>query len=106
MEALLDTYMSLLGGSEQHHSEDLDMDDDDTMSLSESPAESGALTPDQTALEKQFASLQSYLKSVPYDCESNDVMQAKLEAIVAKIFVCARAKNWLVLTTWDGMLQW
>ena len=33
-------------------------------------------------------------------------MQAHLEYIVGKIAVCVKSKNWLVLTTWDGALQW
>ncbi|KAH9947705.1 ARM repeat-containing protein [Amylocystis lapponica] len=32
-------------------------------------------------------------------------MQLRLDEIVAKITICVETKNWLVLTTWDGMLQ-
>jgi proteasome activator subunit 4 len=56
--------------------------------------------------DNQLASLKTYVESVPYECESVEEMHAKLEYIVGKIFVCAEAKNWLVLTTWDGLLQW
>lgn len=76
----------------------LDMEDD-TMSISDSFG-------DTAESDKQRASLQSYLDSVPYECESIEDMQAKLEDIVSKIVICAKSKNWLVLTTWDGILQW
>ena len=77
------------------------MDDDDISEI-ESP---GELT-EQSAMEKQLASLQTYLDSLPYECETVEEMQARLQEIVQKIYVCARTKNWLVLSTWDGMLQW
>jgi proteasome activator subunit 4 len=86
-------------------SQNLSMEDDD-MSVSETPIDSGTLTPEQSPLERQRASLQTYLRSVPYECESVEEMQAKLEFIVGKIVICARAKNWLVLTSWDAVLQW
>jgi proteasome activator subunit 4 len=81
---------------------------DDEMSILESPTpgEDDNLSPEQSAFEKQRASLQIYLDSVPYECETIEEMQAKLEDIVGKIMICAEAKNWLLLTTWDGMLQW
>ncbi|KDQ54780.1 hypothetical protein JAAARDRAFT_134622 [Jaapia argillacea MUCL 33604] len=60
---------------------------------------------EDSVLEKQRASLQTYLDHLPYDGESADEMQAKLEYIVGRIVICAKAKNWLVLTTWDGKLQ-
>ncbi|CAL1696390.1 unnamed protein product [Somion occarium] len=78
--------------------------DDNEMSVPDSPVDSGEASP-QSAFEKQRASLQTYLDSIPYDCESIDYMQDRLEEIVGKIIVCAQTKNWLVLTTWDGMLQ-
>ncbi|KAI0757312.1 ARM repeat-containing protein [Daedaleopsis nitida] len=78
--------------------------DDDDVSVPDSPSsESGTLSPD--ALERQRASLQTYLKALPYECEPLEDMQAKLELIVGRICICAETKNWLVLTTWDGMLQ-
>ncbi|KAI0762664.1 ARM repeat-containing protein [Fomes fomentarius] len=81
----------------------LGMDDDD-ISVPDSPSsESGTLSPD--ALERQRASLQTYLNALPYESESPEDMQARLEYIVGRICICAETKNWLVLTTWDGMLQ-
>ncbi len=75
--------------------------DDDGLSLCDSPGDLADLSMDQ-----QKATLQSYIDSSPYECESQDVMQARLEVIVGKIYICAKSQNWLVLTTWDGMLQW
>lgn len=74
--------------------------DDDGLSLGDSP-----MDPSDSAGELAQASLQSYINSVPYECEAPEVMQARLEEIVGKISICAKSQNWLVLTTWDGMLQ-
>lgn len=63
------------------------------------------MTPGQSAFEKDKVSMQSYLDSLPYECESIDEMRAKLDHIVSRICICVESKNWLVLTTWDGMLQ-
>ncbi|KAG2149717.1 armadillo-type protein [Suillus cothurnatus] len=84
------------------------MDEEDTsVDVLESPSDDIAaeLVSDRSAYEKQKATLQTYLDSLPYECESIDVMQAKLEYIVGKLIVCAKSKNWLVLTTWDAILQ-
>jgi hypothetical protein len=80
----------------------MDGDDVDMSVTDDTPSESVELS----AYERQRASLQTYIDSLPYGCESTEEMQEKLEKIVGKIFVCAKAKNWLVLSTWDGMLQW
>jgi proteasome activator subunit 4 len=85
------------------------MDEEDTsVDVLESPSDDIAaeFVSDRSAYEKQKATLQTYLDSLPYECESIDVMQAKLEYIVGKLIVCAKSKNWLVLTTWDAILQW
>ncbi|KAG1757297.1 hypothetical protein EDB19DRAFT_1924203 [Suillus lakei] len=84
------------------------MDEEDTsVDVLESPSDDIAadLVSDRSAYEKQKATLLTYLDSLPYECESIDVMQAKLEYIVGKLIVCAESKNWLVLTTWDAILQ-
>ena len=81
--------------------------DEDDMSVPDSPLESGSMSPRQAATtDKQRATLQSYLDALPYKCETVEEMQANLEYLVGKIVVCAKSKNWLVLTTWDGALQW
>ena len=76
------------------------MDDDD--SIIDTPGE----TADAAAYEKQLASLQTYLNALPYACESVEDMQDRLEGIIEKLYICVKTKNWTVLTTWDGMLQW
>jgi proteasome activator subunit 4 len=77
------------------------MDDDDIFDIDSA----GELT-EQSAMDEQRASLQTYLDSLPYECETVEEMQFRLEEIVQKIYICARTKNWLVLSTWDGKLQW
>jgi len=79
-----------------------DRTDDDDVSVIDTPGE----TTDAAAYEKQLASLQTYINALPYNCESVEVMQDRLEDIVEKLYICAKTKNWTVLTTWDGMLQW
>lgn len=76
--------------------------EDDEISVADSMGELA----DLSAYDKQRASLQTYLNALPYECEAVDDMQARLEKIAEKIYVCASSKNWLVLSTWDGMLQW
>lgn len=71
-------------------------------SMTDTPIESVSLSD----YEKQLASLQSYLASVPYVTESVDEMHRKLEEIAGKIYIAAKTQNWLVLSTWDGMLHW
>ena len=92
----LDLTKSLLESLQSDHIED------DDLSVIDTPGESA----DAGAYEKQLASLQTYLNALPYDCESPEDMQDRLEDIIEKMYICAKTKNWTVLTTWDGMLQW
>ncbi|KAL6304169.1 ARM repeat-containing protein [Sparassis latifolia] len=79
--------------------------EDDELSVPDSPTfESGDLSPGNSR-EKQRAALQTYLDCMPYVCESVDEMHAKLDYIVGRICISVETRNWLVLTTWDGMLQ-
>ncbi|KAL0950801.1 hypothetical protein HGRIS_007566 [Hohenbuehelia grisea] len=77
------------------------MDDDDYMSAS--GASDDAI--DSSDFDKQKAYLQTFIDSLPYKCETVDEMLKCLEQIVSKIVLCAKARNWIVLTTWDGLLQ-
>ena len=77
-----------------------------TMDSDDSGIDSPGEVSEQSSMEKQRASLQIYLDSLPYECETVEEMQARLEEIVQKMYICARTKNWLVLSTWDGLLQW
>ncbi|KAF9270517.1 hypothetical protein L218DRAFT_889040 [Marasmius fiardii PR-910] len=98
MNSLVDTGILALTSDSQS----LDFDMEETPSYTDSPADE---TFHDDPNEKEHLALQTYLDSVPYACESNEAMQAKLEGIVGNIFICAKTRNWLTLTTWDGMLQ-
>lgn len=50
--------------------------------------------------------LAGYLNSVPYKCESNEVMQQKLQFVVGRIVLCAQSRDWKSLSTWIGVFQW
>ncbi len=83
------------------------MEEEDISTAPESPSIEGAdLSREEAVIEKQRASLQTYLASLPYDAEPEDEMRTRLEFILGRITICAEAKNWLVLATWDGVLQW
>lgn len=83
--------------------DDMDLDD---VSAPDSPLEAGEPSPELSSMEKQTATLRTYLNHLPYECESVDEMQQQLEHIVGMITICATSKSWLILTTWDGVLQW
>jgi hypothetical protein len=83
------------------------MEEEEISTTPESPTiEIPDLSREQAAIVKQRASLQTYLSSLPYNAESEEDMQARLEFILGRIIICAEAKSWLVLATWDGVLQW
>jgi len=77
--------------------------EDDSMSYLDTPAGDYI---DQSSYDKQKSYLETYVNSVPYECESIEYMHQRLEEIVGKIYICAKSQNWLALATWDGMLQW
>src|SRR5260370_22903103 len=80
------------------------MEEEDISTAPESPSIEGAdLSREEAVTEKQRASLQTHLASLPYDAESEDEMRSRLEFILGRIIICAEAKNWLVLATWDGV---
>lgn len=81
------------------------MDADDELEHDSSPP-SGAETPKSSDDAQLRASLQTYLDSLPYEAESPEEMHAKLDEIVQKLAVCAKARDWNSLTTWDSLLQW
>ncbi|KAF7306621.1 hypothetical protein MIND_00453500 [Mycena indigotica] len=51
------------------------------------------------------AALQVYVDAMPYSCETTAEMNSKLADIVAKMHICVKAKQWFVLSTWDGVLE-
>jgi proteasome activator subunit 4 len=71
----------------------------------QSPSEAATPSPEQAA-EPAFDALAAYLRSVPYDCESPETMQEKLDGILAKVAICAASKDWKGLSSWFAMLQW
>jgi proteasome activator subunit 4 len=109
MDATFDVSQSLDPSSEAylHVLNSFAMEEEDVSTAPDSPTiESADLSREQATIVKQRASLQTYLSSLPYDAESEEDMQARLEFILGRIIICAEAKNWLVLATWDGVLQW
>ncbi|KAF7784715.1 hypothetical protein Agabi119p4_880 [Agaricus bisporus var. burnettii] len=76
------------------------MDDDDASVFGPGQEED-----EQSWLEGQRKTLQIYLDSIPYKCESYEVMQEKLEFIVGRLYIAAKAKNWQLVSSWDGLLQ-
>lgn len=81
------------------------MDDDDFSGL-ETPPEVDSPSTAQGQMEKQLESLKLYLDALPYECETPEEMQAKLEFIIGKIDVCVRSKNWSLLPNWSPLLHW
>ena len=81
------------------------MDDDDFFGL-ETPPEIDSPSAAQGQMEKQLESLKSYLDALPYECETPEEMQTKLEFIIGKIDICVRSKNWSLLPNWSHMLHW
>ncbi|KAA1468528.1 hypothetical protein DENSPDRAFT_833844 [Dentipellis sp. KUC8613] len=81
------------------------MVDDDAASIPDSPVLETPLSEEELGIQKQRLALQTWVASVPYECETPEAMQEKLEFIIGKMAICIETKNWLVLTTWDGVLQ-
>jgi hypothetical protein len=54
---------------------------------------------------KELKSLDTYLKSLPYGCESTEEMQEKLRVIAEKLYVCVHTNSWAPSVGWDHMLQ-
>jgi HEAT repeat protein len=80
------------------------MSSEDDISVVDSPEDVDVQLNELSDHDRQLASLATYLKSVPYECESVEEMHAKLEYIVGKIYISIESKNFL--SHWDGMLQW
>ena len=81
------------------------MDDDDFSGL-ETPQEADSPLAAQGQMEKQLESLKGYLDALPYECETPEEMQTKLEFIIGKIDVNVRSKNWSGVPSWSQMLHW
>ena len=84
-----------------------EMDEED-ISMAETPVDVSSVSPDteeQTVLEKQYATLQTYLNSVPYKCETPEEMEMKLAEIFDKMFLCAQSNNWHLLPGWNDVFN-
>ena len=83
------------------------MDGDNDDAVVDSSPGSGAETPKAESTDAQLqATLQTYLDSLPYECENVEDMAAKLDLIVSRLVICAKARNWNMLSSWDSLLQW
>jgi len=72
-----------------------------------SPSQAHTPLPGGPSLDREAEiRLASYLSSVPYKCEDNDVMQQKLHFLVGRIILCAQSRDWKSLSTWIGVFQW
>ena len=75
----------------------------------ESPGiDSGTLSPDsaeQSLFDKQRTILPTYVDSVPYECESIEVMNEKLKGIIEKVLLCANVGDWVSLSHASNGLQ-
>ena len=54
---------------------------------------------------KDLKTLEGYIKSLPYSCETIDDMHEKLRVVVEKIYVCVHTNSWAASVGWDHMLQ-
>lgn len=54
---------------------------------------------------KELKSLETYVKSLPYECESTAEMEDKLKLIVEKLSICIQTNSWGQSVGWDHMLQ-
>lgn len=80
------------------------MEDDDFSGL-ETPQEADSSLAAQGQMEKQLESLKGYLDALPYECETPEEMQTKLEFIIGKIDVSVRSKNWSLVPSWSQLLH-
>lgn len=72
-----------------------------------SPETPGVSTPnpDEDSMAYDTKSLQTYLASVPYACESIPEMHTKLRRIVGRLLVCIKAKDWTNVPTCDTLIH-
>lgn len=72
-----------------------------------SSAETPNMDVDDVETDNDYATFQTYIDAAPYPCESPRAPEilAKLEQIISKMHICIKAKNWIVLSTWDGVLE-
>ncbi|HEV7737873.1 MAG TPA: hypothetical protein VGO47_10945 [Chlamydiales bacterium] len=54
----------------------------------------------------EIKALETYLASVPYECETIPVMHAKLKWIVSRFLVCLKTREWMGVNVYDQLLHW
>jgi proteasome activator subunit 4 len=92
-----------MGAIDPDESSFTSMDDDDP-GMETPTMEETDFSSEEDVIEKQWATTKTYIDSVPYQCETAEEMQAKLETIMGRIMVCARSKNWALLADWNYLL--
>lgn len=63
-------------------------------------------TPDEDSVAYDTKSLETYIASVPYKCESIPEMHAKIHWIVGRLLVCVKSRDWSNVHSWDSLLHW
>jgi proteasome activator subunit 4 len=73
-----------------------------------SPETPGIATPNpnEDSVAYDTKSLETYLASVPYPCESIPEMHDKLQWIVGRLLVCVKSKDWTNAPTCDSLVHW
>lgn len=81
------------------------MDVDIDFSTPDTP---GIATPDsnEDSVAYDTKSLETYVASVPYKCESIPQMHSKLQWIVGRLLVCVKSRDWHNVHSCDSLLQW
>ncbi|KDQ20580.1 hypothetical protein BOTBODRAFT_169318 [Botryobasidium botryosum FD-172 SS1] len=64
-------------------------------------------TPSESGLyeEDELNELKRCKDALPYECESVEAMQDKLQFIIGRLVMCADSRYWEALVGWDGALQ-
>jgi proteasome activator subunit 4 len=105
--ALVPDLSAILGHDVESLQLSMEIEDESQLDTpSEELGINAAGTAEQTLLERQLAILQTYTDSVPYECESVEVMNDKLKGIVEKIILCAKVGDWVSLSHASNGLQW
>ena len=78
---------------------------DEFSPASDTPSVLDDSTDDGREEAKQLKSLESYVNSLPYTCETQEEMDVKLNLIVERLVICAKTANWAAMIGWDSSLQ-
>lgn len=81
------------------------MDIDAEVSASDTPGFDSSRENDDTE-DYEIKSLETYLASMPYDCESIQIMHAKLKWVAGRLLICLKSKEWMAVNVYDQLVQW